>query len=114
MKYILAAMCVLVVLFMGGCAVLAFGAGPSALLPAGIAFLNIAILGALFGWQIKWKPAFYILGVADLILAAICGYFSAVMGSYGGNLEVVLLAAVAGVFAVKGILSFVYARQQQT
>jgi hypothetical protein len=101
MKYVLAAMCGLVVLFMGGCAVMLLAQGPFALIPAAIGFLNLAILGALFGWQVQWRPAFYVLGCGDLVFAAGCAWI-AVAGTPGAW-------PVAGLFALKGILSFVYA-----
>ncbi len=107
MKYVLAALCGGVALFMGGCAVLALSAGPVVLIPAGLAFLNVAILGALFGWKVQWKPAFYILAVVD-ILAAIAAVFSTT--SMAANDQPFFWGAAA-VFAVKGVLSFVYARQ---
>jgi hypothetical protein len=108
MKYILAAMCGLIVLFMGGCAVLSLAAGPLAVLPAGIAFLNLAVIGALFGWKVQWKPAFYILGVIDLVAAAGC----IATNQMGGNPAdlTTFLYIIAAVFGLKGVLSFVYAK----
>jgi hypothetical protein len=116
MKYILAIMCGLVALFMGGCAVLLLPGGfssggaflgmPMLAIPAGIAFLNVAIIGALFGWKVRWKPAFYILGVID-ILIAVGALLTA--SSMGPNDQPVFWF-VAAVFAAKGVLSFIYAR----
>jgi hypothetical protein len=111
MKYILAAMCALVVLFMGGCTVLALAGGPIALLPAGIAFLNVAILGALFGWQLQWRPAFYILGVLDLAIAVGVSLSTTSAGFGLTPSDAWLLWVIAVIFGLKGILSFIYARQ---
>ncbi len=114
MKYVLAAMCAIVVLFMGGCALIASGAGPIALLPAGITALNLAILGGLFRWKVQWRPAFYILGVIDVLLAAVIAVFasSALNGRESGFAGALL--AIAGVILLKGVLSFVYAKTGQT
>ena len=104
MKYVLAAMCGIVVLFMGGCAVLTVQAPPLPLLPAGIALLNVFILGSLFGWNIRWRPAFYILGAIDIAIAlAALALSGSVPGGDGG---VFLLAGA--VIGIKGILSLVY------
>ena len=54
MKYVLAALCGILVLFMGGCAILTVLAFPLPLIPGGIAALNVAILGALFTLWAAW------------------------------------------------------------
>lgn len=108
MKYILAAMCGIVVLFMGGCAIVAVQAMPLPLIPAAIAALNVAILGALFGWNFQWRPAFYILGVIDLAVALGAAVAA---GSMGPDGPVFWIAAV--LFALKGVLSFVYAARSK-
>jgi hypothetical protein len=104
MKYLLAIMCGIVVLFMGGCAIVSVQAMPLPLLPAGIAALNILALGALFGWKTRWRPAFYILGAIDIILALAA---LAMVGSIGGADSQVFLLAGA-IIGLKGILSIVY------
>lgn len=104
MKYILAVMCAIAALFMGGCAVLTLAAGPFVILPAGLAFLNIAILGYLFGWKVQWRPAFYVLGIIDLLVMALSLYLAAMLPASDRT----ALILVAGVFAAKGILSLVY------
>lgn len=104
MKYLLAIMCGIVVLFMGGCAIVSVQAMPLPLLPAGIAALNILALGALFGWKTRWRPAFYILGAIDIILALAA---LAMVGSIGGADSQVFLLAAA-IIGLKGILSIVY------
>lgn len=104
MKYLLAIMAGIVVLFMGGCAVLTVQAMPLPLIPAAIALLNLLVLGALFGWNMRWRPAFFILGGIDLLLAA--GALAAAASMGGGDAQVFLLAGA--VIALKGVLSLVY------
>lgn len=104
MKYVLAILCGAVVLFMGGCAVLTVQAMPLPLIPAGIAFLNILILGVIFGWKTKWRPAFYILGAVDLLIALIAVIAAASSG--WSDAQVFLLAAA--LIGLKGGLSIYY------
>ena len=104
MKFVLATMCGIVVLFMGGCALMAVQAMPLPLLPAGIALLNVFILGSLFGWNIRWRPAFYILGAIDIALAL--GALALSGSVPGGDGGVFLLAGA--VIGLKGVLSIVY------
>ena len=104
MKLLLAAMCGIMVLFMGGCAVTMFAQSGPFFIPAAIAFLNVFILGALFHWNLKWHPAFYILGVADFLVAA--GVFMFVAYFSGGMQIIVAVVAIA--FVLKGILSLRY------
>ncbi|MBL8789000.1 MAG: hypothetical protein JNM45_00790 [Rhizobiales bacterium] len=106
MKYVLAILCGAVVLFMGGCAVLTVQAMPLPLIPAGIAVLNVLILGALFGWKTKWRPAFYILGVIDLLIAV-----PSVVLSLGAGADAVVFAFAAALIGLKGILSIHYGYQ---
>lgn len=105
MKYVLAALCGILVLFMGGCAILSVLAPPFPLIPGGIAALNLAILGALFGWKFQWKPAFYILGVADLLLAMGAMLIAVDMTTSDAQ----LLWLAAALFALKGVLTLYYA-----
>jgi hypothetical protein len=114
MKVILALMCGLVVLFMGGCTLLALsGNSPLTLLFAAILFLNLAILGGLYGWKLQWLPAFRILGYVDLLIAA--GFVATAV--WAGTDEYgfwQFLMGIAAVFALKGFLSIHYARRLQT
>jgi hypothetical protein len=109
-------MCALVAVSMGGCAVLISGYSDSiasglallALLPAAIALLNIFILGGLFGWGIRWRPAFYILGIADLLIALV---FLAQLIFSGVAIEAwvsTFMMPQFVVFALKGALSIHY------
>ena len=114
MKTLLIIMCVLAALFMGGCAVLALAAGPLALLPAGIAALNIAILGVLFKWRFKWQPAFYVLGVIDFFIAA--GVL-ALMGTFAtsdpNDTTIYVSVGFAALFALKGAVSIAVGLKSQ-
>ena len=107
MRTLLIIMCVLAALFMGGCAVLALAAGPFALLPAGIAALNLAILGALFKWRFQWQPAFFILGGIDFLIAiailSLMGSFATTLSSSDPTVPVSIGFAV--LFVLKGAVS---------
>jgi uncharacterized membrane protein HdeD (DUF308 family) len=106
MRTLLIILCVLAALFMGGCAVLALAAGPLALLPAGIAVLNLLILGALFKWRFQWQPAFYVLGVIDFIIAAAVLILMGTFASADPNDPTVAISIVfAAFFVLKGIAS---------
>ena len=77
MKIILGIICVLVVLFAGGCAVMLVvaqatdsGAAALALIPGGIAALNVLVLMALFGKSQPQRWAFYVLAGLDVL--ALC------------------------------------------
>jgi len=94
---------------MGGCAVLALEGGPVAGIPAGLAFLNVAIIGALFGWKMQWKPAFYILGTVDILVAIA----AALIGRDMAIADQPAFWLAAGAFALKGILSIVYAQRMR-
>ena len=77
MKIILAIFCGLMVLFAGGCAlILVSGSGyngmfqslPMAVIPGGIAALNVLVLLALFGARKPQGWAFYVLAVVDVLV----------------------------------------------
>ena len=105
MKYLLAIMCGIVVLFMGGCAIMTVQAMPLPLLPAGIAALNLAIIGVILGWGFQWRPAFYILGAVDLLIAIAALATAASMGPQ----DQPFFWLAAAIFALKGVLSIAYA-----
>ena len=111
MKIILTIFCVLAALFGGGCAMMLIGsAGPISILPLAILVFNGLILYGLWSANSAWRPAFYILGAVDLLIAVV-GLF--LMGSGGIRLSgpdgILLLLPLA--FAAKGILTLVYARR---
>lgn len=107
MKYVLAILCGIVVLFMGGCAVLTVQAMPLPLIPAGIAFLNILLLGALFGWKTQWRAAFFVLGVIDLVIAAV----TLVMAASAGAADAPVFFLAGALIGLKGALSIYYGVQ---
>jgi hypothetical protein len=114
MKILLTILCAIMVLFGGGCALLLFsGAGyngmfqsvPLALIPAGIAALNLGVLAALWGFARASKPVFVTLIILDavVVLLVLVTWF----GFGLADSEVNTLAGLtAGAFAAKGILTF--------
>ena len=108
MKYVLIILCGLMVLFAGGCAVLAVMAGPLALVPAAFAALNVMIIFALLTVKPQWRWVFYILGVIDLMAAVAVGLFEP--GFLGDKLT---FEAVAAILGLKGILSIIFAARQR-
>ena len=111
MKVLLAILCVAMLLFGGGCVIaLGFfnvGAGGLTLIPIAIFVINAIVLAALFGWSNPWRPAFYILAIADFIIAVgtIIAY-----AAFSANDTSVLpwaLAMMAG-FGLKGFLTWRY------
>lgn len=109
MKYVLAILCGLLVLFMGGCAVMALAAGPLALIPGGLAALNVMIILAIFQAKRQFLPAFYVLGIIDLLVAVAAAVAAPSMGTDGA-----LFWLAAALFAVKGVLSLIFARSLRT
>jgi hypothetical protein len=111
MKIILTIFCVLMALFGGGCALILLNAsvGPLLLLPLAIFVLNGLILAALWGWKTPWRPAFYILGTIDLLIAIGIGItiFASALGQ--DSIAFFFWIAVAA-FAIKGILTLAYAK----
>jgi hypothetical protein len=116
MKVLLTILCAIVALFAGGCTLLIVGgtsiggalnASPLALLPGGLAALNVLVIGALWG-KIKAQPwAFLALAILDAIVFAILAFMAITTGARttAEGLAIVLpLAAVAA----KGILTFFY------
>jgi hypothetical protein len=110
MKYVLAALCGLMVLFMGGCTVLSVLAFPFTLIPGGITFLNLAMLAVIFNWKnLQWRPAFYILGIADLLLAGL----SVLTASSMQPADQPIFWVAAGILGLKGVLSLIYGAQNR-
>lgn len=111
MKVFLSIFCALMALFGGGCALmLGTHMGPLVLLPLAVLLLNGLVLAALWGWRKPFKPAFYVLATADLLIAgglALATLFTAL------NDATVLgwgLATIAA-FAAKGIATIMVARK---
>ena len=120
MKIILAAMCILVIVFSGGCAVVSmvFGTAAFFLIPTLIGIvLNVMILRGLFGAKQPWKPAFYILAVLDFAVAASGVFFLPGLIGSGGGLDpttTLVVALFAGGFLLKGGLTLSFARELQS
>jgi hypothetical protein len=118
MKIILTILCAIIVLFAGGCALTVFaGSGisgamfsaPLAVIPAGLAFLNILVIGALWGKMKVRKGAFLTLVILDALVVAMSLPLIAEVGL--GNFEdFLLLGLPVLLFALKGAFTFVYWR----
>jgi len=122
MKILLTILCAIVVLFAGGCAVIMVGgmglsgtimSGGFALLPAGLAFLNVLVIGALWG-KIKAQPgAFLALAIVDAIIVIIMLALWADMGLNSGS-DNLLVGLPTLAIAIKGLLTFLYWRELRT
>jgi hypothetical protein len=110
MKIILAILCLLMVLFGGGCALMTGGFGGQLnAVPVAVAIFNGFVLAALFGWANPWKPAFYVLAVADILIAI--AVMVAAIGFSGADPTLMPWAMLlAGAFALKGALTWFYVR----
>ena len=112
MKIILTIFCALMALFGGGCAILAASSqlGVVSLIPVAVLVLNLLVLAGLWAWHKPWKPAFYILGTVDVIVAvaAAIGVVTYMASDVTILYPGILLVAA---FAFKGILTFIYARK---
>ena len=121
MKALLASMCIfviVVILFFGGCA-LAFSGGGGInlglfplILIAALA-LNGMILYGLFGAAKPFKPAFYILGGIDFLIAigSLFSMTSLLGGSYNDGTSLSILAVFLAIVGSKGALTIYFARQ---
>ena len=113
MKVLLAILCAAMVLFGGGCVIAlgAFnvGAGGLSLIPMAIVVINAIVLAALFGWSNPWRPAFYILAIADFVIAV--GTIIAYVAFSANDTSVLpwALAMMAG-FGLKGFLTWRYVK----
>jgi len=118
MKVLLTILCAIVVLFAGGCAlIIAGGSGisgtlfatPFALLPGGLAALNVLVIGALWG-KIKAKPwAFLALVILDAAVVVIL-LGLAISSGLRTTEDALLVVLPAAAVAAKGILTFFYWR----
>ncbi len=107
MKVLLAILCLIMILFGGGCAVALGGAGTFSLLPIGIVALNGFVIAALFGWTKPAQPVFYVLAVLDFIVAI--GFTIMALGFGGLDQELIIWAGLLiGGFALKGALTWLY------
>lgn len=118
MKIILTILCAIIVLFAGGCALtLVAGSGiggaifaaPFALIPAGLAFLNILVIGALWGKMKVRKGAFLTLVILDALVVLMSLPLIAEVG-LNNTEDFMLLGVPVLLFALKGIFTFIYWR----
>jgi len=117
MKIILGIICGLVVLFAGGCAVMLVvaqatdsGAAALALIPGGIAALNVLVLMALFGKSQPQRWAFYVLAGLDVLAAIIMAIFWSSIASQVNDIWT-LAVPVIGVLVLKAVLTVLVARK---
>lgn len=117
MKIILGIMCGLVVLFAGGCAVILViaqatdsGAAALALIPGGVAALNVLVLLALFGKQRPQRWAFYVLAALDVVAAIAMAIFWSSISFQVSDIWT-LAVPVIGVLLLKAVLTVLVARK---
>lgn len=117
MKIILGIMCGLVVLFAGGCAVILViaqatdsGAAALALIPGGVAALNVLVLLALFGKQRPQRWAFYVLAALDVVAAIVMAIFWSSISFQVSDIWT-LAVPVIGVLLLKAVLTVLVARK---
>lgn len=117
MKIILAILCALVVLFAGGCAVMllfnSFGTSGAALLaiiPGGIAALNVLVLMALYGKGRPQRPAFYLLAGLDVLAAIAMAIFWSSISFQVKDIWTIAAPVIAAL-VVKAVLTVLVARK---
>lgn len=117
MKIILGIICGLVVLFAGGCAVMLVvaqatdsGAAALALIPGGIAALNVLVLMALFGKSQPQRWAFHVLAGLDVLAVIIMAIFWSSIASQVNDIWT-LAVPVIGVLVLKAGLTVLVARK---
>jgi hypothetical protein len=118
MKVLLTIFCSLSLLFTGGCALtllsIGGGGGVIALGLGLVAALNLVLLMGLWGKDSSWLPAFYILGVADILLGIGGTIFTLTQldqSDSGLDGPVVMFGAAA---ILKGGLTLYFARQNKS
>ncbi len=114
MKVLLTIFCALFILFTGGCALtlLSVGGGVE-LISIGLAIvaaLNVVLLVGLWGKGGNWLPAFYMLGVADIVLGLFGGVFLLLQLGNDDYQLVSLAVLAAALFVLKGGLTLYFAR----
>lgn len=110
MKVLLTVFCVLIILFAGGCGIIvsSLGSGTPSLILLGAAALNLIIVITLWSATGPWRPAFWALGVIDLLLAV--GLLVA-FGKDARDLAPFLFLLCAA-FGLKGALTLYYASKR--
>lgn len=116
MRLLLAMLCVLMILFAGGCAVVALGVGlwPIAVIPSGIVALNVLVILALRGNRRPSALAFGLLAMLDLaiggtLLAGLLSQPEALNANRADPRDGFVLGfmALAGGLLLKGLLTLV-------
>ena len=117
MKIILGIICGLVVLFAGGCAIMLVvaqatdsGAAALALIPGGIATLNVLVLMALFGKSQPQRWAFHVLAGLDVLAAIIMAIFWSSIASQVNDIWTIAVPVI-GVLVLKAVLTVLVARK---
>jgi hypothetical protein len=117
MKIILGIICGLVVLFAGGCAIMLVvaqatdsGAAALALIPGGIAALNVLVLMALFGKSQPQRWAFYVLAALDVVAAGIMAIFWSSISDQVSDFWAIAAPAIA-VLLLKAVLTVLVAQK---
>lgn len=120
MKIILGTFCGLMLLFVGGCALMLFanagqGGGIAATMPAilimgGVAALNVLILLTLFSSFGKHVWAFYVLGVIDLLVMGGLMLLWSTLGFADSGLNMIGIILVGGL-GLKALLTFIAAKK---
>jgi hypothetical protein len=118
LRVLLTILCAIIVLFAGGCALtLVAGSGiggalfaaPFALIPGGLAFLNILVIGALWGKMKVRKGAFLTLAILDALVVLMSLPLIAEVG-IGNTEDFLLIGLPVLLFVLKGIFTFIYWR----
>lgn len=119
MRIILAIFCGLMVLFAGGCALILIadgsyssGSGSVALavVPGGVAALNVLMLTGMFGKSEPQRWAFYVLAIVDVLAAFV---LAAVWISLAGQMADIAVIAVPliALLLLKAVLTIKVARR---
>lgn len=110
MMILLVILCMLMILFAGGCAVVALGAGvwPVALIPCGIVVANVLVIQAVRGLRKPDTTGFAILAALDFMIGgpmlAVVFVSPDTVFTDPGMLATV---AVAGAIVAKGVLTVI-------
>lgn len=110
MKIILTILCGLMILFAGGCSILALMAGPLALVPAGVVVLNVLVLGAMYGFANPRRWVFNTLAIIDALVVIILLILWSSFGATDQQTNIFAVLLVAA-FAVKGALTYAMAKR---
>ncbi len=108
MMILLVILCMLMILFAGGCAVVAFGAGvwPVAVIPCGIVLANVLVIQAIRGFRKPDSIGFAILAALDFMIGgpmlAVAFVSPEAVLTDPGTLATVV---VAGAIVAKGALT---------